>query len=168
MALRRHQELRGLVALSDRTRPRQRYRVPLACRCSLPGLHVQDLISTESAYHPCLRCPACSPPCSSSVIPALLQTHWADILKNSGIHPQYGFLLIIAFCLCRLHVLLTVRSCDYLHSFTLLCFTGKSSINVLPVHFSKLSLFPSPFPYCAIFLAAPPSICYSPFFILFR
>lgn len=55
-------------------------------------------------------CPCHSPPCSSSVIPALLQTHCTDILKNSGIHPQYGFLLIIAFCLWRLHVLLTLQS----------------------------------------------------------
>lgn len=41
-------------------------------------------------------CPCRSPLCSSSVIPALLQTCSTDIFKNSGIHPQYGFLLIIA------------------------------------------------------------------------
>lgn len=62
-------------------------------------------------------CPRRSPLCSSSVILALLQTHSTDILKNSGIHPQYGFLLIIAFRLWRLHLLLTLQSHDYLHGF---------------------------------------------------
>lgn len=44
--------------------------------------------------------------------------HAADIWKNYGIHPCYGFLLIIAFCPPRLQELLTAWASDYLHSFT--------------------------------------------------
>ncbi len=43
--------------------------------------------------------------------------HAADIWKNYGIHPCYGFLLIIAFCPPRLQELLTAWAGDYLHSF---------------------------------------------------
>lgn len=92
-------------------------------RSLCPGPH-QHIVRLSS-------CPCHSPPCSSSVVPALLQTHSTDILKNSGIHPQYGFLLIIAFCLWRLHVLLTLQSHDYLHSsFPPLCISPKSSNNI--------------------------------------
>lgn len=43
--------------------------------------------------------------------------HAADIWKNYGVHPCYGFLLIIAFCPPRLQELLTAWAGDYLHSF---------------------------------------------------
>lgn len=76
-------------------------------RCS-PGPALHFACSLFPGPHQCTVCPSpCprrSPLCSSSVILALLQTHSTDILKNSGIHPQYGFLLIIAFCLWRLHL----------------------------------------------------------------
>lgn len=53
---------------------------------------------------------------TSSVISALLQTcRWH--LEKYGIHPCYGFLLIIAFCPPRLQELLTAWAGDYLHSF---------------------------------------------------
>lgn len=76
---------------------------------------VLELVHTKSAFPslPATHLPALH------VISALLQTHTGDILKNYGIHPQYRFLLIIAFCLWRLHILLTLQSHDYLHDFSL-------------------------------------------------
>lgn len=86
-------------------------------------------------------CPCHSPPCSSSVIPALLQTHSTDILKNSGIHPQYGFLLIIAFCLWRLHVLLTLQSpWLFAQLFLPLCISEKSGNNIPSIFHNLFSL----------------------------
>lgn len=61
--------------------------------------------------------------------------------KNSGIHPQYGFWLIIAFCLWRLHILLTLQSHDYLHSFYLPSESPPRSSNRLsPVSHNLFSL----------------------------
>lgn len=64
--------------------------VLLAQHCTLPGPPVQDLISIEPS---CPRCPACS----AAVIPALLQTHWADILKKLWHSPSIWIFVDYSF-----------------------------------------------------------------------
>lgn len=71
--------------------------VLLAQHSTLAGPRVQDLISIEPAC-PRLLTPLLLTAPQLSSLPFCKHTG-LTFEKNSGIHPQYGFLLIIAFCL---------------------------------------------------------------------
>lgn len=128
----------------------------LARQCSLPGLCVQDLISTESAC-PCVLVTHLSA-LHLSFLPFCKHMPWHDIFKNFGIHPQYGFLLIKAGVDCTYYWLCNPMTiCTAPPHFPPLCISVKSTNNILP-HFHNLfslSFLFSYFPFLYIFFTNP-------------